>query len=161
MLLFILFYSNNINRSQRRLNMYTSIEIDFDVYKELTIRRKTEEMTNNDVLREMLNLTPAKHSKESLSSVSRDSAGIPWVCKGVTFPHGTEFRAEYGGRMYSAKVEDGALVYDGQRYKAPSPAAKAITGNSVNGWTFWEFKMPGKNDWILMDKFKNKSPKAV
>src|ERR1051325_40851 len=126
--------------------MAYKIDIDFDVYKELTFRRKTEDMTENDVLRELLHLSPAKHYKENSLTTSRPSEGIAWVTKGVTFPHGTEFRAEYSGREYQAKVENGALVYNGERYKAPSAAAFAITGTSVNGWVFWECKLPGKNN---------------
>ena len=134
--------------------MYTSIDIDFDVYKELTIRRKTHEMTENDVLREMLGLSHAQSSRAQSNGAPQNSAGVPWVWKGVTFPHGTELRAEYSGRKYHAKVEDGAIVYDGKRFKSPSPAARAVTGNSVNGWTFWECKMPGKNSWVLMSKLR-------
>jgi hypothetical protein len=129
--------------------MYSSIEIDFDVYKELTVRRKTHEMTENDVLREILGLGP-----KAQSNGGSHSAGVPWVWKGVSFPHGTELRAEYGGRKYYAAVENGAIVYDGKRFKSPSPAAKAVTGNSVNGWIFWECKMPGKNGWSPISKLR-------
>ena len=135
--------------------MPNSIDVDFDVYKELTARRKTEEVTYNDVLRALLRLGPTKHPNQQLIGASQDSGGVPWVWKGVTFPNGTELRAEYGGRKYHAKVEDGALVYDGKRYKSPSPAARAVTGNSVNGWTFWECRIPGKNGWAPMGELRN------
>ena len=136
--------------------MYSSIDIDidFDVYKELTIRRKTHEMTENDVLREILGLGHTKLSKAQSNGGDRDSATVPWVWKGVSFPHGTELRAEYSGRKYYARVEDGAIVYEGKRFKSPSPAAKAVTGNSVNGWIFWECKMPGKNGWLSLSKLR-------
>ncbi|MFN2406662.1 MAG: DUF2924 domain-containing protein [Pyrinomonadaceae bacterium] len=83
-----------------------------------------------------------------------DRSHVPWVWKGVSFPHGTEMRAEYSGRKYFAKVDDGAIVYDGKRFKSPSPAANAITGNAVNGWKFWECKMPGKNRWVPISKLR-------
>jgi len=134
--------------------MFTSIDIDFDVYKELTIRRKTHEMTENDVLREMLGLSRTKSSKTQSNGTAQNSVGVPWVWKGITFPHGTEFRAEYSGRKYYAKVEDGAIVYEGKRFKSPSPAARAVTGTSVNGWTFWKCKMPGKNTWVSMSELR-------
>jgi hypothetical protein len=130
-----------------------SIDIDFDVYKELTVRRKTHDMTENDVLREMLGLGRAKPKVQS-NGAGQESAGVPWVWKGVSFPHGTELRAEYSGRTYYAKVEDGALVYEGKRFKSPSPAATAVTGNPLNGWKFWECKMPGKNRWVLINKLR-------
>ena len=120
--------------------------------KELTIRRKTPEMTENDVLRELLDLAPKKVSQ---ANGTQTSTGVPWVWKGVKFPPGTEFRAEYGGQTYYGKVENGVLVYDGKRYKSPSPAAAAITGNSVNGWIFWECKMPGSSSWVLISNLRN------
>ena len=135
--------------------MYTSIEIDFDVFKELTIRRKGPETTENDVLRELLGLGfQEKHAQEANGTEA--SKGKPWIWKEVTFPSGTEFRAVYGGQTYYAKVENGALVYNGERYKSPSPAAYAITGNSVNGWKFWECKIPGSSRWVLIDNLRNK-----
>jgi hypothetical protein len=130
--------------------MYTTVEIDFEVYKELTLRRESPEMTENDVLREIFDLP-----KESTASRS-DGEGTakPWVWKRVRFPHGTKFRAEYKGQTYRARAEDGAMVYDGNRFKSPSPAAGAVTGNSVNGWTFWECKLPGSNDWKQMSEIR-------
>ena len=133
--------------------MYTTIDIDFDVYKEITIRRQTPETTENDVLREQFGLDPARPTNPQPQR-SSPSSGTPWVCKGVTFPYGTEFRATYKGQMYSAKVENGYLVYNGQRYTSPSPAAIAVTGNSVNGWKFWECKMPGSGSWVLIHSLK-------
>jgi len=121
-----------------------NIEIDFDVFKELTNRRATESMTYNDVLRELLGLNPLKTSVTSSASVS--SAG-DWTTKGVTFPAGTEFRANYKGRTLLGKVESGSLVVNGKRFDSPSAAAVSITGNMVNGWIFWECRMPGRTSW--------------
>lgn len=139
--------------------MYSSIEIDFEVYKEITARRETPEMTPNDVLRKQFDLDPA--SPSSGANGRQEENGEPWVWKGVTFPHGTEFRAEYKGRTYYAKAEDGALIYEGKKFKSPSPAARAVTGNSVNGWIFWECRMPHKNNWILIDELKSNTGRAV
>jgi hypothetical protein len=136
--------------------MFTSIDIDFDVYKELTFRRKAEDMTENDVLRELLGLSPTELSRSKLNDARNTSEGIPWVSKGVTFPHGTEFRADYSGRKYDAKVENGALVYNGKPYKTPSAAAMSITNTNVNGWGFWECKLPGKSTWLPIDKLRKK-----
>ena len=69
-----------------------TIEIDFDVYKALIIRRETEEETFNDVLRELLGLAPARTPKQASTAVT---VSHPWVSKGVSFTHGTEFRATY------------------------------------------------------------------
>jgi hypothetical protein len=130
--------------------MYTSIEIDFEVYKELTLRRESPEMTENDVLREIFDLS----SEPGTVSENGSQTGDPWVWKGVRFPHGTKFRAEYKGQKYYAEVDDGAMVYKGKRFKSPSSSAGAVTGNSVNGWTFWECKMPGSNRWKQLSEVR-------
>jgi hypothetical protein len=119
-----------------------TIEIDFEVFKEITARRKSEDTTPNDVLREVFNLEPRRSSTSP-----KAQSGNPWVVKGVTFPHGTEFRSNYKGQMYFAKVDNGSLVLNDKRFYSPSAAAVAITGNPVNGWIFWECKLPGNHNW--------------
>jgi len=122
----------------------TNIEIDFEVFKELTNRRATENVTYNDVLREMLGLSPLKvTATKSIIELAADA----WTTKGVTFPAGTEFRANYKGQTILAKVESGSLVLNGKRFDSPSAAAVSITGNMVNGWIFWECRLPGKTSW--------------
>jgi hypothetical protein len=118
----------------------TEINVDFEVFKELTSRRRSEDMTENDVLRELFGLT-----KPSRSAAA--DAGIAWVTKGVSFPHGTEFRATYKGQQFNGVVKNGALVVNGKRFTSPSAAAVAITGNPVNGWRFWECLLPGNTKW--------------
>ena len=122
----------------------TNIEIDFEVFKELTNRRATENVTYNDVLREVLGLSPLK---DAAAKPILESAAGAWTTKGVTFPAGTEFRASYKGQTILAKIESGSLVLNGKRYNSPSAAASSITGNMVNGWIFWECRLPGKTSW--------------
>ena len=124
-----------------------TIEIDFDVFKELTNRRETENISYNDVLRKLLGLNPLKASALGPDVVS--SAGA-WTTKGITFPIGTEFRANYKGKTISGKVESGFLVVNGKRFDSPSAAAVSITGNMVNGWIFWECRLPGKTSWQMI-----------
>jgi hypothetical protein len=128
-----------------------TIEIDFDVFKELTIRRKTEETTYNDVLRELLGLNP---KKQQTTPTGPDSGKGGWIQKGVRFPQGTDFRATYKGENYYGKVDGGALVVDGQRFNSVSSAAVSITGNSVNGWIFWECRYPGSNSWKIIKSLR-------
>jgi hypothetical protein len=136
------------------LSMYTSIEIDFDVYKELTVRRNTPRSTENDVIRELLGLAPVGHSDVNSDQDQKQIAGNPWAWKGVTLHDGTELRASRGGRTHKARIENGAILCNGKRYRSPSTAAGAVTGNSVNGWTFWECKIPGR-DWVPMAKLRS------
>jgi len=60
-------------------------------------------------------------------------------------PVGTELVGRYRGQEVSARIvadEEGsgapAVECQGARYRSLSAAAKAITGNSVNGWRFWQ-----------------------
>ena len=128
-----------------------NIEIDFDVFKALTLRRTTENVSYNDVLRELLGLSP---QKRPVSSDEQVFAQGDWVTKGVRFPNGTEFRATYRGQTYYGKVESGGLVVDNRRFYSPSAAAVKITGNPVNGWIFWECRMPGKSSWQMIKSLR-------
>lgn len=123
-----------------------TIEVDFDVFKALTMRRPSEGITENDVLRELLGLPPKRRSA--------GAAGAPapgdWAAKGVRFPASTEFRASYKGQTYLARVEGGALVLNAERFDTPSSAAVSITKNPVNGWTFWECRLPGQSSWQIL-----------
>ena len=131
-----------------------TIEVDFDVFKALTLRRPTESVTENDVLRELLGLSPALRSLSAARAASVIAPPIDpdsWLSKGVRFPAGTEFRAHYKGETHLARVEKGALVLAGKRYDTPSAAAMAITdGRPVNGWTFWECRTPGQATWRMI-----------
>lgn len=130
-----------------------TIEVDFDVFKALTMRRASEHVTENDVLRQMLGLSS---KKEPTVPAARPEAG-DWITKGVRFPAGTEFRAKYKAQIWLGRVEGGALVINGKRYDTPSAAAVAITENPVNGWTFWECRLPGQAGWKIL-KALRKSP---
>lgn len=121
-----------------------TIEVDFDVYKAILLRRPTESVTENDVLRELLGLP----KRGDISPAPVATAPGDWISKGVRFPSGTDFRASYRGEQHFGKVEGGALVLYGKRYDSPSAAAMAVTkGTPVNGWTFWSCKRPGETQW--------------
>ena len=136
-----------------------TIKIDFDVFKALTLRRSTEGITYNDVLRELLGLNPRKRPIPLYEQVSGTG---DWVTKGVFFPNGTKFRASYKGQTYYGKVGSGRLVVDNKGFHSPTAAAVSITGHQVNGWTFWECCMPGKSFWqIIKSLRKQDEPTTV
>lgn len=131
-----------------------AIEIDFDVYKALTVLRETESVTYNDVIRGLLGLGRA----DAAHSPSEATGGAPagdWVQKGVRFPEGTEFRATYKGAAYYGKVEGGRLFVDGKAATSPSEAAWLVTKTNVNGWNFWECRLPGESRWRLIKGLRN------
>ena len=127
-----------------------TIEVDFDVYKQLTVRRATEDVSYNDVIRELLGLGQGKDSTPKAVASSAED----WVAKGVRFPAGTEFRTNYKGQAHTGRVEGGSLVVKGKHFDSPSAAAVSITGSPVNGWRFWECKLPGKPSWQLMESLR-------
>lgn len=132
--------------------MYT-VDIDFEVYKQLTVLRQTEDVTYNDVIRDLLGLSGVK--EDTASYKSDLAAPSSWVSKGVTFPSGTEFRGNYKGQTHIARVENGALVLNGQSFSSPSAAAVSITKGPINGWRFWECRLPGKTSWRLIDSLRS------
>ena len=127
-----------------------TIEVDFDVFKALTMRRPSEDVSENDVLRELLGLPRKK------GPVAPPPGPAPgdWITKGVRFPAGTEFRAHYKGQTYLARVEAGALTLDGKRHDSPSSAAVEVTGSAVNGWRFWEARLPGQVGWKIIESMR-------
>lgn len=128
-----------------------TVEVDFDVYKQLTVRRTTEDVSYNDVIRELLGLG---HGKANASKEAAGPSPEGWVAKGVRFPGGTEFRANYKGKVHTARSEGGALALNGKQYDSPSAAAMAITSSPVNGWRFWECRLPGKSSWQLIESLR-------
>jgi hypothetical protein len=127
-----------------------SIEVDFDVFKALTARRASEDMTENDVLRQLFNLGKAADALTKTDSPAPDD----WVTKGVRLPSATELRSTYKGKAYLARVNSGALVLQGRRFDSASAAAMSITGSPVNGWTFWECKLPGQDRWQILKSLR-------
>src|SRR6185503_16665723 len=119
----------------------------------ITQRRPAENITENDVLRELLGLPP-RANRSLVRSIG--SAPGDWVTKGVRFPLGTEFRAVHKGKTYLAQVEDGALKLGSRRFDSPSAAAVAVTGHPVNGWRFWHCRMPGQSGWQLMESLRTR-----
>jgi hypothetical protein len=128
-----------------------TISVDFEVYKQPTVRRQTEQVPYNDVIRELLGM----EAKEPMHGMSGNTSFVgDWTTKGVRFPQGTEFRSDYKGSLHRARVEAGALVFNGRRFDAPSAAAMSVTDSAVNGWVFWECQSPGESSWKPMRAFR-------
>jgi hypothetical protein len=133
-----------------------TIEIDFQVFKELTMLRATEVVTYNDVLRSLLELPPAPESSSgSVVGANTPTAdALAWVSKGVSFPSGTVFKANYKGAAYTAKVQGGKLLLNGKAYDSLSAAGIAVTKGNVNGWRFWQCKRPCDSAWVVAEAFR-------
>jgi len=135
------------------------IEVDFDVFKELTARRDHEGHTYNDVLREMLGLDSIQEPEapESPLQAAGDALSRPFHFKGffsrgLHLPGGTLLRARYKQREYRAHIEGECWVDEnGREHTSPSAAAAAITGTNVNGLRFWEAKRPNDTAWRRLE----------
>ena len=111
------------------------IQIDLEVHKKIEALRISFSETPNDILRRILGL--AEHSKTPQAQGNASKA--VWMpAPNVKLLEGTKLYARYKGRPVEAEVVQGGLKYNGTIYKSPSAAACAVTGNSVNGWNFWE-----------------------
>ena len=77
-----------------------------------------------------------------------------WVVQGTTFPHGTELRGRYKGYTYFARVDNGALMLNGKTFFSPSAAAITITRSPIDGWVFWDCRMPGGSVWMNLREIK-------
>lgn len=130
------------------------IEIDFEVYKQLTARRLHEEHSYNDVLRELLNL-PAQASEAIGPSSATPS--LPGEARGFalrtgTLPDGTQLKAAYKKTEYRAEISNGRWIDEaGNEHSSPSAAASAISNTNVNGLRFWQAKRPQDRDWTRLD----------
>src|SRR5262245_6176841 len=129
-----------------------TINVDFEVFKELTARRATESMTENDVLRGLLDLNKRKGEEAPPAEFDVTNGA---TFKNVFFPEGTKFRGTYKGRTYTAEIKNGRRIdSDGEIRTSPSDAAVKITGKPWNGWHFWHCKRPNDGDWRVINNLR-------
>lgn len=124
--------------------------------------------TDSDLLNEPIFQQPSKdayqkgifESSESLDSVKEKSAEnsggcVSWVVESVVFPDGTEFRGKYKGYFYYGKVRNGTLALDEKEFISPCEAALTITRTPIDGWLFWDCKLPGQLSWMNISELKS------
>lgn len=149
------------------------IDIDFEVFKQLTNRRPTENVTYNDVIRELLTLSKPTRTSRKLPTANRSKKPKPilkpgklatangsknWAVSDTTFPVGSEFTANHKGKTYSGTVKDGKLeLSDGGKFTTPSAAAVHITKTKVNGWRFWKCKLPDTSQFVVLESLRGKA----
>jgi hypothetical protein len=104
------------------------------------------------VIRRLLSLS--KNIESSSERLVNKEGWMP--AKDVCFPEGTEFRGMYKARQYRGWVKNGGLEVHGKKFYSPSAAAISITNNTVNGWIFWEARLPGENSWKVLQAFRRK-----
>lgn len=128
---------------------FKTIEIDLDVYKRIEEHRESFDQSENDILRRLLDL-----EEQPVKMVRGNKTGLN-VGDGVVLPDGTQLRKKYKGQLYEVAVTNGRIIYNGKGYTSPSGAAVAITGSPVNGWRFWEVKMPDDDEYRLLAELRS------
>lgn len=125
------------------------IDVDFDVWKALTARRDSEDVSYNDVLRDLLGLGSPRLP---LSGQSAAPSEKEFQSRNLVLPSGTTLRAKYKSRQYHAEIRDGRWIDEqGVEHDSPSAAARHITGTNVNGLRFWHGRLPKQSDWYPLD----------
>jgi len=130
------------------------IEIDFEVFKELTARRTHVGHSYNEVLRDLLNLPPkiGRKLSDALAPLTESGGIRGFALRGGTLPEGTKLAATYKRKEYRAEIRNGRWVdEDGKEHSSPSAAASAISDTNVNGLRFWHAKRPQDSNWTRLD----------
>ncbi|WP_304951456.1 hypothetical protein [Sulfitobacter sp.] len=139
-----------------------TIEIDIDVHKAIELAREDFTETDNSVLRRMLGID----AEEALNSPDE---GRPWVGKGhssgFVLPHGTALRLQYNTTNLDGCVDDGALVFSGERFASPSGARQLCRTKDgrvphLNGKTIIEARLPESTEWVRLDALERRMKKA-
>lgn len=129
------------------------IEIDWDIHKLIEAERRSFDEPPYIALRRLLTLPPPK--LPSASELRDIGTGLPWTGGGVTVPHGSLARMEYGRgeQAYEGQFLNGRLVVNGESFTSLSKAANALavtkdgSKTSLNGWNYWQVKFPGEAEW--------------
>ncbi|WP_162806542.1 DUF4357 domain-containing protein [Sphingosinicella terrae] len=136
------------------------IDVSFGIWKALTALLIDENDTYSAVVERLLagaGTTPMDSSPRTRSATHfHMDAGAGALFKGVFLPNGTELRATYKGKTYSALISDSQWIdlSTGTSRSSPSQAAYSITGRNVNGWLFWLVRRPDDEDWRSLNSLR-------
>ncbi len=138
-----------------------TIEVDFDIHKRIELERRGFGESANTVLRRLLGL-PNSEVNEFLSDLSKVSG---WHGEGVSLPPRTLVRMRYNGRSHEGQIVGNVWLVEGQEHHSPSGAASAVARTKagkptkLNGWNYWEVKLPDKTEWQeIMDLYRAANP---
>ncbi|OYY70375.1 hypothetical protein [Sphingomonas sp. 28-63-12] len=134
-----------------------TIEIDFESFKAITLRRADESVSEGDVVRDLLGLNSKPTDKlETTGAATEASTEVQdfWNSEGVQFPVGMELEHAFrDGRIAKAKIVRNGVMVDGKVYGGLSPAGVATAGYQLNGWRFW-FVRNKRGRWVTADSLR-------
>jgi len=72
-------------------------------------------------------------------------------------PEGTKCRFTYFSKEYSGTIAEGRIQIEGMSdaYGSFSAASSAVTNTARNGWMDWQILLPGSDDWLSADTWRN------
>lgn len=136
----------------------TTIEIDFEVYKLIEAERKGFDEPRIAALRRLLRL-----EDRPTNDAIAPPPGRSWYGSGVTLPHGTLLKMYYSKRKHEGLISNGAWLIEGKAYDTPSGAAVSVArtkygaATQLNGWNYWQAKVPGSDTWTLIRHLRKRS----
>jgi hypothetical protein len=146
--------------------MLTTIEIDFEIHRAIENERRGFDEPPRVALRRLLKLpeeAPAQREEPDLSALGR-----PWREGSVEIPHGSEARMAYqrGSQVFEGRFLDGKLLVQGREFHTLSSAASALARTkdgsvpSLNGWNYWEVRLPGQKRWTPIKSLRRQPRKS-
>ncbi|MBW1606751.1 MAG: hypothetical protein JRE07_01745 [Deltaproteobacteria bacterium] len=98
--------------------------------------------------------SPERLGRVEQKSAKNSGGCVSWEVESVVFPDGTKFRGKYKGYFYYGKVRNGTLTLDEKEFVSPCEAALTITRTPIDGWLFWDCKLPEQVSWMNISEFK-------
>ena len=98
--------------------------------------------------------SPERLGRVEQKSAKNSGGCVSWEVESVVFPDGTKFRGKYKGYFYYGKVRNGTMTLDEKEFVSPCEAALTITRNPIDGWLFWDCKLPEQVSWMNISEFK-------
>ena len=98
--------------------------------------------------------SPERLGRVEQKSAKNSGGCVSWEVESVVFPDGTKFRAKYKGYFYYGKVRNGTMTLDEKEFVSPCEAALTITRTPIDGWLFWDCKLPEQVSWMNISEFK-------
>ena len=132
------------------------VEIDFEIHQMIELEKRGFDESDNDALRRLLRLPEPQPS---------NGKGYSWSSHGVTLPHGTELRMNYGGQELTGIIDNGEWLVGKERCNSPSRAALLVARTSdgrpaiLNGWEYWYVKRPSDTSWISIASLRRRASK--
>ena len=98
-------------------------------------------------------------SQNALNPTDTNSKKPRPAAKGIQPPDGTKVKFTYGQRVHHGEYLGGKIVLnengEERHCSSLSESSRVITGTARNGWRDWYFCVPGQDQWILADDWRD------